>query len=228
MFLSFSLNVCIHVRSFCDWLDVYRYVSWAAPPPPSLSVCLCLSQCPCILPVICMYMNRCVQLSQGVIVVQKIIMMMFILFLVLCVYNFWCLLVRICVSVCFWMSVTVSGYIMTHCMSIYCSALCLCVSFALNICSAILALIVRIYVCLLMRVSLWISAVVLLTFFLSASISVRVCCHWLYVYRYLSWSAFLSLCLSQCPGILLVNMRVYVRLLIRISLSLNACSTLLW
>ena len=39
-----------------------------------------------------------------------------------------------CLSVCFSMSVMVSGYIMTHCMSIYCSAVCLCVSFALNIC----------------------------------------------------------------------------------------------
>ena len=38
------------------------------------------------------------------------------------------------------------------------------------------------------------------------------------MYRYLSWSAFfsLSLCLSLCPGILSVNVRVYVRFLIPI------------
>ena len=38
------------------------------------------------------------------------------------------------------------------------------------------------------------------------------------MYRYLSWSAFfsLSLCLSLCPGILSVNLRVYVRFLIPI------------
>ena len=44
------------------------------------------------------------------------------------------------------------------------------------------------------------------------------------MYRYLSSSKFISVylfpCLSQCPGILLVNLRVYVRLLIGISLSL--------
>ena len=112
------------------------------------------------------------------------------------------------------MSVTVSGYIITHCMSIYVSPLCLCVFFYLNIC-----------------------------------ISVGLYCHWLHVYICTSlgpgvsltfslWipisvfgyvvtdctcigtSLHLSFSLSQCPGILLVNLRVYVRLLIGISLSL--------
>ena len=112
------------------------------------------------------------------------------------------------------LSVTVSGYIITHCMSIYVSPLCFCVFFSLNIC-----------------------------------ISVGLYCHWLYVYICTSlvpcgsltfslWiplsvfgyivtdctcigtSLHLSLSLCQFPGILLVNLRVYVRLLIGISLSL--------
>ena len=112
------------------------------------------------------------------------------------------------------MSVIVSGYIIIHCMSLYVFPLCLCVFFSLNIC-----------------------------------ISVGLYCHWLYVYICTSlgpgvsltfslWipisvfgyvvtdctcigtSLHLSFSLSQCPGILLVNLRVYVRLLIGISLSL--------
>ena len=85
-------------------------------------------------------------------------------------------------------------------------------------CWAILSLIVRVYVCLLMPVSLWISVVV----FLNASISVRLCCHWLYMYWYLSWSAFLSLflCLSQYPEILLSCIRTSLDSYFFVSLSL--------
>ena len=102
-------------------------------------------------------------------------------------------------SVCLLMSVTVSGYIFTHCMSIYVSPLYLCLFFSLNIC-----------------------------------ISVGLYCHWLYVYMYVSWSVCLSLTFSlwmplsvfgyivtdcTCIGTS-IHLRVYVRLLIGISLTL--------
>ena len=51
--------------------------------------------------------------------------------------------------------------------------------------------------------------------------SVRLYCHWLHGNRYVSRSAFLSFCLCvSVSGILSVILRVYVRLLIRISFSL--------
>ena len=90
------------------------------------------------------------------------------------------------------MSVTVSGYIMTHCNSIYGFALRFCLSFSQIIC-----------------------------------ISVELYCHWLYVYRYVSWSVFVSLslflsqCLNECSAILSQVICVRVRLLIHISLSLS-------
>ena len=60
-----------------------------------------------------------------------------------------------------WMSVPVSGYVITDCMCINISWSCLFLSFSLEICSSVL-----------------------------------LSCHWLYVHRYVSWSAFLSLFLS--------------------------------
>ena len=63
-------------------------------------------------------------------------------------------------------------------------------------CWAILSLIVRVYVCLLMPVSLWISVVVFLTLFLSE-------------------------CLYQCSAMLSLIVHVLVPLLIRVSLSFS-------
>ena len=130
------------------------------------------------------------------------------------------LLVRLFFLFSLLMSVTVSGYIITHCMSIYVCPLCLCAFFSLNIC-----IIVGLY-CHWLYVYMYVFWSVCLSHFLSvnASICVQLYCHWLYVYRYLSSSNFLSvslsLCLCQCPGILLVNLRIYVHILIGISLSL--------
>ena len=49
-----------------------------------------------------------------------------------------------------------------------------------------------------------------LAFSLIFYICVQLYCHWLYVYRYVSYSAFLSishsLCLSQCPGYIISNL----------------------
>ena len=60
------------------------------------------------------------------------------------------------------------------------------------------------------------------SFPLNASTNVRLYCHWLYVYSYVSWSAFFSvfLCLSQCPRILSLILRVYLCHLIHVFLSL--------
>ena len=94
---------------------------------------------------------------------------MFILVLVLRVYVR--LLVRISVSVQLFLNV--SNGVRLYYDSLYVHKL-LCIVFVcvfrtkyLYWCSAILALIVRIYVCLLMRDSLWIALVVFLTLFLS-------------------------------------------------------------
>ena len=50
-----------------------------------------------------------------------------------------------------------------------------------------------------------------LSFSLIVYICVQLYCHWLYVYRYVSYSAFWSvsllLCLSQCPGYIIGNLR---------------------
>ena len=123
-----------------------------------------------------------------------------------------------------WMSVPVSGYVITDCMCIYVSWSCLFLS------------------------SLWRSVVVFgyividcrcifpsfdpcfsLSFSLNTFLSVELYYHWLYVQKYVSWSVFLSLslCLFQCLLILSVIVCIYVSLLIRISfsLSLNVCSS---
>ena len=199
--LSFCLNGFIRVRLYCDWLYVYRYVSW----PSFLSLFLSVSVTSYIIGNF-MYMNNRVQLSQGVIALSK--------FVYACLfYSYFCL------SRCLWMSVTVSGYIMTHCMSIYVFfALHLCLSFCLNICIS-----VGLY-CHWLYVYVYVSWSVFLSLFLSQcliecsailSLFVRV-----RVYLLIHVSLSLSICLSQRSGILSVNLRVYVRLLIRISLSL--------
>ena len=101
------------------------------------------------------------------------------LWLIVCAYTS---IHPVSYSLSFWISVLVFGYIVTHCT-------CICTS----LCCATLSLIVGVYFHLLIRVSL--------SFSLNTSISVRLYCHWLYMNRYVSWSAFLSLsvCLSQCP-----------------------------
>ena len=169
---------------------MYRYVSWYSflSLSPSLSFSLSLSVSRYIIGNF-MYMNKRVQLTQRVIALLKI----FVLFsFLICACIRTSLHSYFCLSFCLWMSVTVSGYIMTHFKSIYGFALRFCLSFSQNIC-----------------VSVWLY------------------CHWLYVYRYVSWSVFVSLFLSQwlneCSAILSQVISVRVRLLIHISLSLCLC-----
>ena len=92
------------------------------------------------------------------------------------------------------------------------NSVCICTSFysffslslfifeCLYQCPNVLSFILGVYVRSLIRVSLSFSFIVY--------VCVRLYCHWLYVYRYISYSAFLSislyLCLSQCPVILSV------------------------
>ena len=82
---------------------------------------------------------------------------------------------------------------------------------------------------LIVRVYMYVSWSVCLSHFhsVNASICVRLYCHWLYVYRYLSSSKFLSVslfhCLSQCPGIILVNLRVHLLIGIFLSLFVSQC-----
>ena len=116
-------------------------------------------------------------------------------------------------SVCLLMSVTVSGYIITHCMSIYVSPLCLCVFLSLNICISVGLYCHSLYVyistslgpCVSLTFSLWMPPSVF------GYIVTDCTC--------IGTSLHLSFSLSQSPGILLVNLQVYVRLLIGISLS---------
>ena len=130
----------------------------------------------------------------------------------MCVYVSWFVFPPF--SVCLLMSVIVSGYIITHCMSIYVSPLCLCVFFSLNICISVGLYChwLYLYICtslgpaVSLTFSLWIPLYVFgyvcwtrcFSHFLSmnTSICVRLCSHWLYVYRYLSASKFLSVSMS--------------------------------
>ena len=126
--LYFCLNVFIRVRLYCDWLYVYRYNRWS-------SFCLSFSLSISVSGYIMgnfMYMNKRVQLSQRV----KALWIYFLFyFFIACIRT--SLDSYFCLSLFLRMSVTVSGYIMTYCMSIYLLALRLCLSFCLNICISV-------------------------------------------------------------------------------------------
>ena len=63
------------------------------------------------------------------------------------------------------------------------------------------------------------------SFSLNTSISVRLYCHWLHVNRYVSWSSYLSFCLSvSVSGILSVILRVSWFVFLSLSVFLNVCS----
>ena len=127
--LSFSVIVYICVRLYCHWLYVYRYVSYSTFL--SISLSLCLSQCQGILLIKCMYVSKCIQVAQCVIALWK----MYVLLFILRVYVR--LLIRISLSLWLWMSVPVSGSVITDYMCIYVSWSCLFFSFSLEICSSV-------------------------------------------------------------------------------------------
>ena len=106
---------------------------------------------------------------------------------------------------------------MIHYRCIYVSWSCLYLSFSQNICISVRYIVTR---CTCMCTS--IDPCLSVSFPLNAFTNVRLYCHWLYVYSYVSWSAFVSvfLCLSQCPRILSVILRVYLCHLIHVFLSL--------
>ena len=85
----------------------------------------------------------------------------------------------LCLSVSLWMSVPESGYIIIHCMCIYVAWSWL--FFSMWPCFSV--------------------------FSLNGFIGFRLYCHWLSVYRFVSWSAFLSMFLSVC----LSDIHVYYR-----------------
>ena len=125
-------------------------------------------------------------------------------------------------SVCLLMSLTVSGYIITHCMSIYVFPLCLCVFFSLNICISVGLYWhwLYVYICTSLGpgVSLTFSLWIPLSMF--GYVVTDCAC--------IGTSLHLSFSLSQCPGILLVKLRVFVRLLmvfLCLSLSMNVWSS---
>ena len=90
-----------------------------------------------------------------------------------------------------WMSVPVSSYIMTHCMSIYFSSSRELFSFSLNI-----RIYVRLY-CDSLFVYMYVSSSVFLSVFsLNASIGFQLYCHWSFVYNVVPWFLFLSMFLS--------------------------------
>ena len=141
----------------------------------------------------------------------------FLFGILFCVYTYVFWFVFSPFSICLLMLVIVSGYIITHCMSIYVSPLCLYVFFSLNICISVRLYChwLYMYIDIYMYVS-W-SRCFSHFFSVNTSICVRLCCHWLYVYRDLSSSRFLSV---SMPWYIIGNMRVFVRLLIGVSLSL--------
>ena len=114
--LLLRVSLCVFLWRFLfgynywDWVYVHRYVFY---PPLSLSLSLCLSQHPGILSVICMYMNKCDLLTQRVIALK--------------IHWFYCTCIRtfldsyFFLSLCLWMCVAVSCYIITQCRCKYTS-----------------------------------------------------------------------------------------------------------
>ena len=82
-------------------------------PPLSLSLFHYLSQNPGILSVICMYMNKCDQVTQRVIALEIYLFDFACIRMFLDSYFF--------LSLCLWMFVTVSSYIITQCRCKYTS-----------------------------------------------------------------------------------------------------------
>ena len=126
--LSFSVIVYICVRLYCHWLYVYRYISYFAFlsvfPSVFLSVRVyyhnlhvckkarsCRSVYSSALENLCIIINSaCIRTSTD---------------------SYFYL------SLWLWMSVPVSGYVITDCMCIYVSWSCLFLSFSLGICSSV-------------------------------------------------------------------------------------------
>ena len=174
-------------------------------------------------------------------------------------------------SLCLWMSVSVSSYIMTHCICVYFSSswylfpcslnirinvrlycdslyvyssrhLYLCFPLSVSISAYITAnsacICTPLYLCFPLTFCLWMCTPVseyiihswcictcldpcfCLSFSMIVYVCVRLYRHWLYVYRYVCYSAYLSIslyvCLCQCPGILLV-IWLYVNKQVRLS-----------
>ena len=126
-------------------------------------------------------------------------------FLKFCMYTFvsWFFFL----SLCPWMFLPLSSYIMTHCMCIYFCSSRLFFSFYLNICISLWLYCDSLYVYMYVTVFSYIVTFpsldpcfsLSLSFSLNTSFSVGLYCHWLYMNRYMSWSAFLSL--SVCLNI---------------------------
>ena len=127
-----------------------------------------------------------------------------------------------------WRSVPVSGCVITDCMCIMSLD---SVCFSLSLCISVVVFGDIVAHCTRILSSLD-SVFLSFSFSLNTSFSVRLYCHWLYVQKYVSWSAFLSLsvCLFQCLLIFSVIVCVCVRpliLFLSLSLSLNAILSLI-
>ena len=169
-------------------------------------------------------MNRWVQLRQRVIALQKEKRekSFFVSFLKFYVYTYvsWFVFLSLCLSL------NVGNGFRLYYDSLYVRirlcivVVCLFRTEYLYECWAILSLIVRVYVCLLMPVSLWISVVVFLTLFLSECLYQCSAMLSLIVHVLVPLLIRVSLSFSLSVSIRKYYCRVYVRLSIRISLSL--------
>ena len=221
LFLWLFMSVFGYIVTDCTYIGI------SLIPRFCLSLCTCLSQCPGVLSVISMYVNKRVQLAHCVTALQKIYMIYD--YYNSCVYMYvsWFVLPShlfgsefpfqspdmLWLIVCAYMSLDLLFFFFLLLLLLLLN---ICISVRLN-----LSLIVGrcIFPSLDPCFSLSLPLSLSLSFSLNTSICVRLYCHWLHVNRYVSWFAFLSLSVSV-SGILLVILRVYVSLLVRIYLSL--------
>ena len=136
----FYLNASTGFRQYCHWLSVYSFVSWSAFLSMFLSICLTNSACICTSLYPCFSyrignLHVCEQARSGVSVCNSALEY-------LCnIINSACIRTSIdsyfCLPLWLWMSVPVSGYVMTDCMCIYVCWSGLFFSFSLHICSSV-------------------------------------------------------------------------------------------
>ena len=129
-FLAFSLIVYICIRLYCHWLYVYRYISYSTI---CLSLFPSLSQCPGY---IIGNLHACDQTRSVRSVCNSTLENLCIISLN-SAYIPTSLYLYFCLSLWLWMSVPVSGYVMTRSMWIYVSWSCLFFFFSRNICSSV-------------------------------------------------------------------------------------------
>ena len=126
MCVAASGDIITHYRCKCAFLDLCLSLSFlflsvfgytvtdstciGTSLDLRLSLSLCFSQYSGVLSVISTYINKLVQLTQCVIAVYNLF-----LYILFCVYTYVTWVVFLSLSLCLWMCVAVSGYIITHC-----------------------------------------------------------------------------------------------------------------